>query len=87
MQLQPEAKPFIGEVVIYVQPSYEQPVNGTREHPAIVTRVWNDQMLNLMVMYDLGPIAAVGSVLRLDLASPNGAGWHRYVTAEASVET
>ncbi len=86
MHLQQEVKPFVGEVVIYVQPSYETHVNGTAEHPAIVTRVWNDHMVNLKVMFDCGPTESVGSVIRDGVAMPGAPRWYRsseYVGAVA----
>ncbi len=46
------APPSPGRIVLYTQPSFEKPVNGTRTHPAIVTRVWNDFSVNLHVFLD-----------------------------------
>jgi hypothetical protein len=33
-------KPSQGRIVIFHQPDYEVPCNGSREHPAIVNCVW-----------------------------------------------
>lgn len=59
--------PSVGRIVHYYQGDYECPVgtfsgppanqhwtgtNGTRTHPAIVTRVWSDGCVNLIVFYD-----------------------------------
>lgn len=78
--IQEPIKPFLGETVIYVQPGHEQPINGTREHPAIVTRVWNETMVNLKVMFDCGPTESVGSVMRDDVASQLTGHWYRSIT-------
>lgn len=74
-----QAKPFVGEVVIYVQAEEAKPVNGTREHPAIVTRVWSDGVVNLQVMYDNGPVCPACSVARRDITNPSNAHWYRGV--------
>lgn len=55
-------KPSIGRIVIFHQGANEAPVNGTRSHPAIITRVWNDRMVNLHVFYDCMASAPQGSV-------------------------
>jgi hypothetical protein len=43
-------KPSIGRIVLFRQLSS----NGTVEHPAIINRVWSDDMVNLMVFPDCG---------------------------------
>lgn len=78
--IQEPIKPFLGQAVIYVQPDSEQPVNGTREHPAIVTRVWNETMVNLKVMFDFGPTESVGSVMRNDVANQGTGHWYPPIT-------
>lgn len=92
MQMQEEiksleqAKPFVGETVIFVQSVGDQKVNGTAEHPAIVTRVWNDHMVNLKVMFDCGPTESIGSVIHDDMAMAGAPRWYRpcvYVGAVA----
>lgn len=75
-----QIKPFVGETVMYVQADDAKPVNGSREHPAIVTRVWSDGVVNLQVMYDTGPIWPATSVARRDITSANNAHWYRPVT-------
>jgi hypothetical protein len=67
--------PAVGRIVIFVQPATEQPVNGTREHPAIITRVWNDGLVNLQVFYDAAPVEARTSVGPYDVEAPDGWGW------------
>jgi hypothetical protein len=47
-----EQKPSIGRIVIYKLPDAEPERNGTREHPAIITRVWTDDCVNLTVFFD-----------------------------------
>jgi len=47
--------PSIGRIVVYTQPETEQPFNGHRDHPAIVTHVWSDTCVNLKVFFDCGP--------------------------------
>lgn len=44
--------PTISSTVIFKQGEHEEPINGTREHPAIVTRVWDNNCVNLMVFFD-----------------------------------
>lgn len=45
-------KPSIGRIVIYVCADHEPSFNGSREHPAIITRVWSDTCVNLKVFFD-----------------------------------
>lgn len=59
-----EPKASIGRIVHYYQGDYENPVagspkgagwagtNGTRWHPAVITRVWTDDCVNLLVFLD-----------------------------------
>lgn len=71
-------KPSIGRTVIYVQPEHEQPVNATREHPAVITRVCGDgdaAALNLQVAFDAGETAPRTSVLPLNSGTPGLGGW------------
>lgn len=44
--------PTIGHIVIYGLAQSEPDVNGAREHPAMITRAWNDEMVNLVVFFD-----------------------------------
>ena len=64
--------PSMGRIVTYVQPASEQPVNGKREHPAMITHVWNDSGVNLQVFFDAGTVAPRTSVLRDDIGGANG---------------
>lgn len=51
-----DQKPSIGRIVTYYQGDGEAGpsggVNGTREHPAVITRVWSDSCVNLIVLFD-----------------------------------
>lgn len=66
-------KPSIGRIVIYVVGDYETAFegfpfdgpNGTREHPAIITRAWSDDCVNLHVFFDANPSGVRMSVMRL----------------------
>jgi hypothetical protein len=49
--------------VLYRQPVQEAPVNGTSIHPAVITRVWSDDCVNLTVLFDAAPPAPRTSVL------------------------
>jgi len=56
--------PTIGQIVVFVQPEHEQPFNGHREHPAVVTAVWAADCVNLKVLFDCGPVEDRTSQLR-----------------------
>jgi hypothetical protein len=44
-------EPAIGRIVVYVT-DVAGAVNGSRFHPAIITRVWTDDCVNLVVFFD-----------------------------------
>jgi hypothetical protein len=51
------SKPYVGLIVLYYEGDAEagsggQGTNGTRFHPAIVTRVWSATCVNLQVLFD-----------------------------------
>jgi hypothetical protein len=64
--------PSPGRIVLYTQPTFEKAVNGTRTHPAIVTRVWNEFSLNLHVFFDGKPSEPRTGVLAKDQVGEDG---------------
>jgi hypothetical protein len=68
-------KPTIGRIVIYTQAAAEAPVNATREHPAMITRVHNDDYVNLMVFFDGGRVAPCTSVYRAGVGLEGSVSW------------
>lgn len=62
-------KPFIGRVVHFIHPA-------SREHwPAMITRVWSDECVNLHVLPDNGPAFCVTSI-ELDTEREEPRSWH-----------
>lgn len=68
--------PKIGDIVLYYQGDYEAPegykkgatgpgTNGTRFHPAIITRVWTDDCVNLLVFLDAVSVVVRTNMVRL----------------------
>lgn len=47
-------KPSIGRVVIFRMADIAPPINGSREHPAMITAVHSETSVNLKVLCD-GP--------------------------------
>lgn len=45
-------QPSVGRIVFWQQPWSEGAVNGTRVHPALITRVFSDMCVNLTVFLD-----------------------------------
>ena len=61
-------KPSIGRIVLF----RSRDSNGSREHPAIVTRVWSDICVNLTVFLDYGQLLVQSSVIQNEsLDGPN----------------
>lgn len=70
-------KASIGRIVHYYQGDYEAPAqykgvesqwpgtNGSRFHPAIITRAWTDDCVNLHVLWDAHPSEVRCSMTRL----------------------
>lgn len=57
--------PRIGQMVVYHQhPSETSLGNGAREHPAVITRVWGPDTVNLKVLPDCGSVVDQTSVGR-----------------------
>lgn len=87
-------KPSVGRIVHYIEGDHEghthhglpesavgphyAGVNGTRMHPAIITRVWSDSCVNLIVFFDARGQAVRTSETRIDTPAdthnPNS-GW------------
>lgn len=68
-------KPTVGRIVIFQQGAHAEPINGTREHPAIITRVWSDTCVNLQVFFDNARPAPSASVLHTSAAQQNSMSW------------
>lgn len=66
-----EQKPSIGRIVIY----RGSQSNGTNEHPAIINRVWNDDMVNLCIFPDCGQVGVQTSIKRIEPESTEPVGW------------
>ncbi len=60
------ATPTIGRIVLF---RGSAPLTDAREHPAVITRVWSDTLVNLLVFWDKNAPGAVTSA-RYD---PDGA--------------
>lgn len=65
----------LGDTVIFVQAPHETPINGTREHPAVICRLWSEWVANLRVLTDGAAIEWRTSVKREDRAEPGQAHW------------
>lgn len=63
-------KPSLGRIVLF----HGIDSNGTREHPAIITRVWTDVCINLTVFLDYGEVILKTSV-NYDENFDNEFGW------------
>lgn len=68
-------KPSICRIVIFRQGPNETPVNGTREHPAVITRVLSDTCVNLQVFFDTGPTSIAISVQHESVAGETSCSW------------
>lgn len=55
--------PKLGQTVIFRQPQDDRAMNGHKDHPAIVTCVHTDDMVNLKVFFDCGNCEDRTSVL------------------------
>lgn len=45
-------KPSIGRIVVFHAINQSDEFNGVKDHPAIITRVWSDDCVNLLVFFD-----------------------------------
>ena len=53
-------KPSIGRIVLF----HGFDSNGSKEHPAIITRVWTDTCVNLSVFADYGGLTLKSSAIQ-----------------------
>jgi hypothetical protein len=53
-----------GRIVKYIQPLNEVSFNGSKHHPAMITRVWSDNCVNLVVFPDANAPFTATSVNR-----------------------
>lgn len=65
--------PTKGRIVLVTTPGRE--INGQIEHAAIVTQVWSDTMVNVMLMPGAGDPVPQGSVAFADPPSPVAMSW------------
>ncbi len=71
-------KPSKGRIVIFRQSASEAPCNGSREHPAIVNRVWGDgetPCINLTVFPDCEAPHCRTSVQHASVADADAPAW------------
>ncbi len=71
-------KPSKGRTVIFRQGAGETPHNGSREHPAIVNRVWADNetpALNLTVFPDCAPPESRTSIPHVSKTAESCVAW------------
>lgn len=65
-----DQRPSVGRIVLFHESDgdigqFASGTNGTRIHPAVITRVWSDEMVNLHVMFDASPSEPRNSVHRI----------------------
>ena len=77
-------KPTVGRIVIFRETVWQgEGTNGTRDHPAIVTRVWSDTCVNLHVFFDASSSWSKSSVTQMPelpdgVANTSGVGGWRW---------
>ena len=69
-------KPQLGEIVIHRSQIDGCKFNGSKDHPAIVTRVWSQTGVNLKVLPDCGAPYDQTSQLKIDPANEAEHGWY-----------
>jgi len=67
--------PSIGHIVIFES---AEVFNGATKHPAIITRVWGPECVNLQVFPDCAPPFVKTSVMLDSEANANGYGTWRW---------
>ena len=65
-----------GDVVMHRTQVPDRQHNGTKDHPAFVTRVWSQECLNLKIIPDCGPVRDETSVSRIDPTEEGQQGWY-----------
>lgn len=48
--------PKLGDIVTFIANNTSDEYNYSKEHPAIITRVFSDHMVNCKVFFDCGPV-------------------------------
>lgn len=66
----------MGDTVIYRYAGSERRINGSLEHPAMITRVLTDSCVNLRVLTDGAGIPWKVAVLHRDHAALGDDCWH-----------
>ena len=64
--------PTLGRIVWVTTPSA---INGQKEHAAIITQVWNDDMINAYVMPGSGSPMVMGSIYQEGHPSAGDTRW------------
>ncbi len=67
--------PSVGRTVIYRTQHRAGQHNGTKDHPAIITRVWSDTCVNCKVLPDCGPVYDVTSRIFIHPDDQDAEGW------------
>jgi hypothetical protein len=65
-------KPKVGLPVFFRPAKSTIPSNAVKSHPAVITRVWDDDMVNLTVFFDGDKPSAIQ---RVPFSSENGDTW------------
>lgn len=68
-------EPAIGDAVVVIYAEADREINGTRMHPAIVSRVWTRHSVNVRVMTDGAGIEWLPWVPHRSIALPGGLRW------------
>lgn len=68
-------QPSLGRTVIHRSQSLAMKFNGSADHPAIITRVWTGEYVNLKVLPDCGQPYDATSQCRIDPANESAQGW------------
>ena len=76
----------IGQSVVYVMGDSDvksclrtDGYNGHRDHPAVITQVWDNDAINLKVLFDMGPVEDRGTVSHKSNAAEGEAYWREAI--------